>query len=245
MFSTIYKLVQSKRKIETSLFTSFLRLQFQFIGKNCSIHPTVSYKNPDKIYVSDNCIIKEGVILDGRTNKDTGIYVGKNVTIRAYTYIDCYGFDGYVYLDDYSSIGQHVIIGGNGGVHIGKFVMISGLTYIVSASRVYDVSDSVPYNYQGEIRKPVIIEDNAWIASHSMILSGVRIGENSIVGAGSVVTKDVPPNTLVIGSPAKIQRSLSPNDQRRYNDEDIFYYLSKEERDKMAEIRKLYQNLKD
>lgn len=238
-------MVQLKRKIDANLFTSFLKLQFKFMGKNCTIHPTVSYKNPDKIYVSDNCTIKEGVILDGRTKKDIGIYVGKNVTIRAYTYIDSYGYDGYVYLDDYSSIGQHVIIGGNGGVHIGKFVMISGLTYIVSASRVYNMSDPVPYNYQGEIRKPVIIEDNAWIASHSMILSGVRIGENSIVGAGSVVTKDVPPNTLVAGVPAKIQRTLSEDDQLRYDNENIFYYLSKEERDKMVEIRKSYHNLRD
>lgn len=53
--------------------------------------------------------------------------------------------------------------------------------------------------------KPIVLEKRSWIGSHATILPGVTIGENSIVGAGSVVTRDVPPNTIVAGNPAKFR----------------------------------------
>jgi acetyltransferase-like isoleucine patch superfamily enzyme len=53
-----------------------------------------------------------------------------------------------------------------------------------------------------------VIEQNVWIAAGATIIGGVTVGENSVVAAGSVVTKDVPPNTLVAGNPAKIIRSI-------------------------------------
>lgn len=56
---------------------------------------------------------------------------------------------------------------------------------------------------------PVIIHDDVWIGCNSIILKGVEIGEGSIIGAGSVVTKNVPPNTMVAGNPAKIVKQLS------------------------------------
>lgn len=58
--------------------------------------------------------------------------------------------------------------------------------------------------------RPIIIEDDVWIASHAVILPGVRIGRNAVVGAGSIVTSDVPPHTIVAGNPAKPVRSLEP-----------------------------------
>jgi acetyltransferase-like isoleucine patch superfamily enzyme len=58
------------------------------------------------------------------------------------------------------------------------------------------------------IGKPIVIERNVWIAAGATIIGGVTVGENSVVAAGSVVTKDVPPNTMVGGNPAEIIRSL-------------------------------------
>jgi acetyltransferase-like isoleucine patch superfamily enzyme len=58
------------------------------------------------------------------------------------------------------------------------------------------------------IGKPIVIGRNAWIAAGATIIGGVTVGENSVVAAGSVVTKDVPPNTLVGGNPAKVIRSI-------------------------------------
>lgn len=55
---------------------------------------------------------------------------------------------------------------------------------------------------------PVVVEDDVWIGAHSIILPGVRIGRNSVIGAGSVVKEDVPPDCLVAGNPASVKRSL-------------------------------------
>ena len=59
---------------------------------------------------------------------------------------------------------------------------------------------------------PVLIEDHVWIGAHVIILPGVRIGRNSAIGAGSVVTKDVPPNCLVVGNPARVLRQTIATD---------------------------------
>ena len=59
-----------------------------------------------------------------------------------------------------------------------------------------------------EAASPITIENNAWIGGGAIVLPGVVIGENSIVGAGAVVTKDVPPNTLTVGNPARVVRPL-------------------------------------
>jgi acetyltransferase-like isoleucine patch superfamily enzyme len=61
------------------------------------------------------------------------------------------------------------------------------------------------------IGKPIVIERNVWIAAGATIIGGVTVGEDSVVAAGSVVTKDVPPNTLVGGNPARVIRSISDN----------------------------------
>ncbi len=66
---------------------------------------------------------------------------------------------------------------------------------------------------QPEIRhslltKPILVKRNAWIGANVTIVAGVTIGENAIIGAGSVVTKDIPNNTIAIGSPAKIVREI-------------------------------------
>jgi acetyltransferase-like isoleucine patch superfamily enzyme len=59
------------------------------------------------------------------------------------------------------------------------------------------------------IARPIVIERNVWIAAGAIIIGGVTVGENAVVAAGSVVTKDVPPNTLVAGNPARVIRSIA------------------------------------
>ena len=56
--------------------------------------------------------------------------------------------------------------------------------------------------------KPIAIERNVWVAAGATIIGGVTVGENSVVAAGSVVTRDVPPNTLVGGNPARVIRAI-------------------------------------
>ena len=67
--------------------------------------------------------------------------------------------------------------------------------------------------------KPITVEDNVWIGGSATILGGLTIGKNAIVGAGAVVTKDVEPNTIVVGNPARVLRKITAEDSKKYQEE--------------------------
>ena len=103
-------------------------------------------------------------------------------------------------------IGEHTVIGdsafldGRSGLIIGANVNLGSHVSIYTRQHDIDAPDFA------EVGAPVRIDDRAYIGSHSIILPGVTIGEGGVVGAGSVVTKDVEPYTLVAGVPARFIR---------------------------------------
>lgn len=90
-----------------------------------------------------------------------------------------------------------------GGITIGNNVFIAPKVNLVTINH-----DFHPNRRRTTYCKPIVIEDNVWIGINSTILPGVRIGKNAIIGAGSVVTKDVKPNTVVGGNPAKFIKNI-------------------------------------
>lgn len=103
-------------------------------------------------------------------------------------------------IGDDSTIGTYVHMWCLGGISIGNRVMIGSHTAITSITHDYTQEDM---RFSPTIRKPVVIEDDVWIGTHSIILPGVTVGKGAVIGANSVVTKDVEPYSIVIGSPAK------------------------------------------
>jgi acetyltransferase-like isoleucine patch superfamily enzyme len=95
------------------------------------------------------------------------------------------------------SIGTYVHMWCHGGISIGDRVLIGSHAAITSVTHDYERADLPPTN------KPVVIEDDVWIGTHAVIMPGVTIGKGAIVGANSVVTRDVEPYAIVIGSPAR------------------------------------------
>lgn len=106
-----------------------------------------------------------------------------------------------------STIGNNSGIGINaklGIVHIGNNVMMAPECVIITSNHKFDRLD-IPMCEQGaEPDKPVYIEDDVWIGYRVTILPGVKIGKGAIVGAGAIVTKDVPENAIVGGNPARV-----------------------------------------
>lgn len=99
-------------------------------------------------------------------------------------------------------------------IYIGDGTMIAPNATIIAAS--HPVSPSLREKGYG-CNKPVYIEKNVWLASNVTVLPGVHIGDNSIIGAGSIVTKDIPPNVIALGNPAKIVREITPDDDIYYD----------------------------
>ena len=105
------------------------------------------------------------------------------------------------------SIGEHTFINYGASITAYREVRIGRHCLLGHHLRIIDRNE---YGLeQREIAPPaapVLIEDHVWIGAHVIILPGVRIGHHSAIGAGSVVTKDVPANCLVVGNPARVLR---------------------------------------
>ena len=148
------------------------------------------------------------------------VKLGKGV--RIFDFVNMYGCE----VDDNTKVGAFVEI--QKGVKIGKNCKISTHTFICEGVTIEDnvfvghnvsfINDKHPRatNPEGGLQTeadwkvvPTLVKKGASIGTSSTILCGVTIGENAIVGAGSVVTKDVPANTIVAGVPARVRRSVA------------------------------------
>ena len=119
------------------------------------------------------------------------ISIGKNVVIRPNTML---------FADPRELEGGEIILEDN--------VMLGSGVHIYVANHEFS-NPSIDIIYQGhQLAKSVTVKKGAWISANSILLPGVTIGENAVVGACSVVTKNVPPHTLYAGSPAKMIKSL-------------------------------------
>lgn len=143
--------------------------------------------------------------------------VGKNVRIWHFAYVG-----------DNTEIGDNVKIGSlshiDYDVKIGENTMIEGLVYIPPLSRIgknvfigpSTALTNDPYPASRKLAG-ITIEDNVIIGSRAVLKAGIRVGKNSVIAMGAVVTKDVPPNVVVIGVPATIRYSRQQYDEKKKN----------------------------
>lgn len=109
---------------------------------------------------------------------------------------------GGVEIGDDVSIAAFVHIWGACGVRIGNRVMIA--SHVAITSQTHD--DAAPVMKESHKSAPVVIEDDVWIGAHSVIFPGIRVGEGAVIGAGSIVNKDIPAFAVAAGVPARVMR---------------------------------------
>lgn len=157
------------------------------------------------------------------------IKIGKFVRVGAFCYIDGYGRCGlhlgdrcsidvfsrivvssnfrnigeYITIGHNVGIGSHSSIGGSGGVVIGDNTIIGPYFSAHPENHIFEESDRL-IRLQGTKRSPIVIGNDCWLGAKVTVLAGVSIGDGCVIGAGSVVTKSIPPNSVALGSPAKI-----------------------------------------
>mgnify|MGYP001172363534 CR=1 FL=1 len=118
-------------------------------------------------------------------------------------------------------INRDFVCRGGGQLIIGSHVHFAEQVRIVTENHNFEAPEALPYDHTRLLRD-VIIDDCAWIGERVTLIPGVRIGEGAIVGAGSVVTRDVPPLAIVGGAPAKILRERPADEYRRLRNEGKF-----------------------
>lgn len=115
----------------------------------------------------------------------------------------------YLKAGDHVFFGRHIHIGCN--VEVGNYIMVGSYCGFVGGGHQIDGIGEAPIRYAPRIHdKPVVLKDNVWIGHGCTIMAGVTIETGAVVAAGSVVTKDVGPNDIVAGVPAKVLRKRRP-----------------------------------
>ena len=155
---------------------------------NTSIHPSCMispearvHPRQGRIELGPDCTIALGALVQGN------VHMGRHCSVQAYS-----SLIGYGQADDVT-----------GRITIGNDVRIAPYVAMIATNHRFDRLD-VPISAQGHNFGPITIEDDVWIGAHVVVTAGVKIGHGSVIGAGSVVTHDIPPYSIAVGAPARV-----------------------------------------
>lgn len=171
-------------------------------GINVYVSPRSGIVGSHRIGLGDNVVIERDAFLcaDGDNS---------SIEIGADSYLSCHCMlktsGGWIKIGKSCTVNSFAVLYGQGGLEIGDGVRIAAHAVIVPMDHVFENPD-VPIWTQGESKKGIKIENDVWIGVGVKVLDGVIIGKGSVIGAGAVVTKDIPPFSVAVGVPARVIR---------------------------------------
>lgn len=187
------------------------RAVFTRIGNSVFIQDNVKFSGASSIEIGNGVYIFKGVCLDGRgysnnkiclenkNNKiclENGVVLERNVNIGALN-------STFIHINQDTFIGPGTCIAGPGNIKIGRNCLIAAQSGIFANN--HNFADlELPIRDQGVTRKGIIIEDDCWLGSGVKVLDGVTIVQGCVIGANSVVTRNIPPYSVAVGAPARV-----------------------------------------
>ncbi|NOQ21694.1 MAG: transferase [Candidatus Aegiribacteria sp.] len=170
-------------------------------NKDYQSHTNGRFNEDDFRSLGENVVFEHGVLVFHPDSITIGnnVYIGHNTILKGY-------YKNEMIIGDDTWIGQGCFFHSAGGLKVGKAVGIGPMVKILTSAHS-DGDTSKPVMFNELEFKEVIIEDGCDIGVGSIILPGIRVGEGSIIGAGSVVTRDVPSYCVVAGVPARLLRN--------------------------------------
>lgn len=148
----------------------------------------------------EGCVFEEGALIFHPESVSLGrnVYVGHQAILKGY-------YRNEMVIGDYTWIGQQCFFHSAGGITIGARVGVGPGVKVLTSTHA-EAGRDVPVLFSPVETAPVVIEDDSDIGINAVILPGVRVGRGAVVGAGAVVTEDVPPYAVVAGVPARVLR---------------------------------------
>jgi acetyltransferase-like isoleucine patch superfamily enzyme/putative methionine-R-sulfoxide reductase with GAF domain len=190
-----------KLAMGTAARRKFYPLILRHMGKKVFIQEGVEFLSAEKIELGDEVYLFGNVKLNA-WNDNCQILLGDRVAIDRGADITCAGDNCTIEIGDGTFVGPYSCIAGPGNVRIGKDCMIAAHSGIVANNHVF--ADPLQrIRDQGVTKKGIEIGDDCWLGYGVKVLDGVTIGKGSVIGAGAVVTKDLPPYSVAVGVPAK------------------------------------------
>jgi len=170
------------------------------VGSSCLIEEGVRFYVPQKIFLGDRVFIGRNTYVDANhieseIRLEDDVYIGRYCMLRAGV--------GSIHIGPKVTIGSFCFLRGSGGLKIGENSMLSQGVQIITANHVFR-DRSMPIKFQGTRYGKVNIGEDVWVGTSTIILADVSIGNGSVIGAGSIVTKDIPKYSLALGAPARV-----------------------------------------
>ena len=169
-------------------------------GPGCFVEQDVRLLVPRRIFLGHRVMIGEGCFLDantpqGRIELQDDVWLSRGSLIIAGR--------GEVIVGPVTYVGHSCLMYGNAGIRIGRDVLLANGVQLICGNHTFARRD-VPIRAQPTEGKPIVIEDDVWLGASAIVLGGVTIGQGSVVGAGSVVTRSLPPYSIARGVPAQV-----------------------------------------
>lgn len=177
------------------------RTVLESVGTGCFIEKGVRWHVPRRIRLGKRVMIGEYCFLDAHSL--TGhISLGNDVWLSRGCYVLAQS-DVEVQIHDRAYVGHRCLLYGTGGIQVGQDVLMANDVQLICGNHIFARLD-LPIRAQPTIERPIIIEDDVWLGASVIVLGGVTVGKGSVVGAGAVVTRSLPPYSIARGVPAKV-----------------------------------------
>lgn len=177
-----------------------------------AIEKGVRIRFADQVRLGRGVYLDEGVYLHACPG---GITIGEGTLVMHHAELHVYNFRNLphagIRIGRDSLIGEFNILRGQGGITIGDRVYTAPLVQLAAVNHVFS-DPTRPFVEQGITAQGIVVEDDVWIGAGAIITDGVRIGRGAVVAAGAVVTRDVPPHTVVAGVPARVVKTITGED---------------------------------
>lgn len=186
----------------------FYRGFFAECGRKVVVGRHVAFRHACKIRLGDGVVIDDGALVDAKGDGNDGIQLDAGVYVGRHTLVYCKG--GSIHCGPGVNLGANCTLFSSNSLAIGAGTMVGAYSYFLSGGE-YDPQSPLPFCEQDGMRTkgPLTIGANCWVGARVTVLDGACVGDHCVLGAGTVVTKPVPADSLVVGVPGRVVRSLA------------------------------------